>query len=192
MTNIFWVCLTFLVGALPFSVWVGKLALGQDIQQVGDGNPGSWNVMHVGGMKWGMLAMLLDFLKGALPVGLAHFGLGMGGWLLAAMALAPVLGHAFSPFLRFRGGKALAVTFGIWSGLSLWLVPSLLGFFFAVWLALGKTSSVAVLLGFLCLLPALALLHAPPVWYPLWAANVLILAWKHRQELGRASSLRFE
>lgn len=187
-----WVALAFFSGALPFSVWIGALALGQDIQEVGDGNPGSWNVMRAGGRRWGAVAMVLDFLKGALPVGVAHFGLALQGWPLAAVAIAPVLGHAFSPFLRFHGGKALAVTFGIWAGLSLWLVPTLLGLFFAIWLALGRASGMAVLLGLACLLPAFLLLDAPRIWYPIWLANTVILAWTHRHDLLRVSSTGLE
>jgi glycerol-3-phosphate acyltransferase PlsY len=85
--------------------------------------------------------------------------------------------------LNFRGGKALAVTFGIWCGLSLWLIPTLLGISFAFWLKTTKVSGLAVMLGLLTLLPAFFLLDSPKIWFAIWAGNALILGWKHRHDL---------
>ena len=119
MTTFVWFIIGFGCGALPFSVWVGRLALRTDIRSYGDHNPGATNVIRAGGWQWGALALLLDYFKGAIPVGVAHFFMGLEGMALAIVALAPVLGHAYSPFLGFRGGKAVAATFGIWTGLTL-------------------------------------------------------------------------
>ena len=125
MFGIGWFLLAFLCGSLPFSVWIGRLALGADIRQFGDANPGATNVLRAGGKGAAAVALLLDFLKGAIPVGLAHFQGGVNGWPLAAVAVAPVLGHAFSPFLGLRGGKAVAVTGGGWGGLTGWGGPAM-------------------------------------------------------------------
>ena len=185
MTTFLWVLAAFFCGSLPFSVWVGRLALGKDIRHYGDHNPGATNVARAGGGKgWTAVAIILDFLKGALPVGLANFGGQLEGGALAAVAIAPILGHAFSPFLGFRGGKALAVTFGIWSGLTLWLVPTALGGFFALWLWLFKRDGLAVLLGLVSVLVMLLWLEARPAWLMAWAGTTLILAWKHRANFG--------
>jgi glycerol-3-phosphate acyltransferase PlsY len=175
--------LAFLCGALPMSVWVGKVALGVDIRQFGDGNPGATNVFRAGGKGWGMVALLLDFLKGALPVALANFGWQLEGWGLTAVAIAPIAGHAFSPFLGWHGGKALAVTFGVWTGLSLYLVPILLGVLFAVWLFVLRPEGWAVLAGCLCLLPGLLLLDAPLAWVGTWIGMTAMLAISHRADL---------
>ena len=110
MTTLIWIIIAFMCGALPFSVWVGKLALHTEIRNYGDHNPGATNVIRAGGWKWGVPALLLDYLKGAIPVGIAYFVVGLDGVSLVLVALAPVLGHAFSPFLGFHGGKAVAVT----------------------------------------------------------------------------------
>jgi glycerol-3-phosphate acyltransferase PlsY len=191
MTVLSWLTLSFLSGALPFSVWVGKLALGVDIRQYGDGNPGATNVYRAGGPPWAALAVLLDFLKGAIPVGLFNYVEGYEGWPLAAVALAPMLGHAFSPFLRFRGGKALAVTFGIWSGLSLWLVPVLLGLLFAVWLSLLTVDGWAVMAATFSLLIPLLIFHSHVVWFAVWLGMAIILGWTHRAELTKRPHVRF-
>jgi glycerol-3-phosphate acyltransferase PlsY len=191
MNVILWVLFAFVCGALPFSVWVGRLTLHKDVREFGDGNPGASNVFRAGGKGVGVLALVLDFLKGAIPVGLANFGTGLDGWSMTAVALAPILGHAFSPFLRFRGGKALAVTFGVWTGLTLWVGPTLLGLSFAIWLWLLTVEGWAVLAG---MLTFLAFLQSFPGDLPLsmiWLGNFVILTWKHRKDLRKKPEIRF-
>jgi glycerol-3-phosphate acyltransferase PlsY len=190
MTSILWIIFAFFCGALPLSVWLGRLALGVDITQYGDGNPGSANVWRAGGGRWGMTAVLLDFSKGAVPVALANYVAGLEGLLLAAVAIAPILGHAFSPFMGFHGGKALAVTFGIWAGLSLWVVPIMLGLLFGIYLWLLKPEGWAVMAGVFSLLAILLLFFSDPVWLAVWAGMTLILAWKHRADLRQRPQLR--
>jgi len=189
MMPIIWITVAFLSGSLPFSVWIGRVALGKEITHFGDGNPGAANVWRAGGVGWGALAISLDFLKGAVPVSLANYTLGLEGVALAAAAVAPIAGHAFSPFLRFRGGKALAVTFGIWSGLTLWLIPTVLGLFFGISLALLKSDAWAVMTGMIGLLVVL-LLADNPLWLGVWAGMALIVGWKHRAELAKMPELR--
>jgi glycerol-3-phosphate acyltransferase PlsY len=189
MPQLGWVVLAFVCGSLPFSVWIGRLALRTDIRAYGDGNPGATNVFRAGGRLWGALAIALDFLKAAVPVGLARFGVGLDGWVLAAVALAPIAGHAYSPFLGFRGGKALAATFGTWTGLTLWLVPSLLGGLFAIWYLLLAVEGWAVVAAMLCLLPVLLLLEER-VLLAVWAGNASLLVWKHRADLAQRPRLR--
>jgi len=123
MTTVFWVLFGFLSGSIPFALILGKLLVRVDVRSVGDGNPGGTNALKAGGLKVGVPAILLDILKGFLPVFLARQA-GLGGWPLVPVALAPALGHAFSPFLRFRGGKALGATGGAWVALiGLWAFP---------------------------------------------------------------------
>jgi glycerol-3-phosphate acyltransferase PlsY len=130
MQSIYWFLVGFIAGSIPFSLWVGKIAIHTDIRTVGDGNPGGTNVWKAGGRFWAILAVLLDGFKGAIPVGLAYYVYKINGWMLIPVALAPLLGHMFSPFLKFHGGKGLATTFGIWLGLTSWLGPTALGLSF--------------------------------------------------------------
>jgi glycerol-3-phosphate acyltransferase PlsY len=180
MTTALGIILAFLSGALPLSVWIGQWALGVDIRQVGDGNPGAANVWRAGGPRWGWLAIIADFSKGAIPVALANFLFSWQGWALAAVTIAPVLGHAFSPFLGFRGGKALAVTFGVWTGLTLWVGPVILGLAFAFWLFVLKKDSWAVLAGSATQLAAFLILNVSWVWLIVWAGIMAVFLWKHR------------
>lgn len=103
----------FLLGACPFSLWIGQWLLGKDIRDYGDGNPGAVNVFRAGGRKAGYLAITLDTAKGVPFVALAHSFFGFPELVVMAVALSAIMGHAFSPLLRLRGGKSIAVTFGV-------------------------------------------------------------------------------
>jgi acyl phosphate:glycerol-3-phosphate acyltransferase len=125
----------FLLGAIPFSVIIGKRALRKDIRSYGDGNPGAANVFRAGGHKLGILAVLLDVAKGIPVVLLSHTFFGFTNISVVFVAVCAILGHAFSPFLNWRGGKAVAVTFGAMIGLPqfnvlfAFIVFVLIGFF---------------------------------------------------------------
>jgi glycerol-3-phosphate acyltransferase PlsY len=103
----------YLLGACPFSLWVGRWRLNKDIREYGDGNPGAVNVFRAGDVKAGTVAVFLDIAKGFPFVFIAHLHFGLPELLIVAIGLSAILGHAFSPFLHFKGGKALAVTGGV-------------------------------------------------------------------------------
>jgi glycerol-3-phosphate acyltransferase PlsY len=107
----------FILGAIPFSVIIGRLLLKKDITKYGDGNPGAANVFRAGSIKLGLLAVVLDIGKGVPFVLVAHSVFGLSEISMVIIALGAVLGHAFSPFLHWHGGKAIAVTFGVMLGL---------------------------------------------------------------------------
>ena len=117
--TIFLTIFAYLFGALPFSVWIGRFLLKVDIREFGDGNPGATNVLRAGGILPFSLALALDITKGAFPVGLSYYILGIQDWRIIPISLAASLGHSFSPFLGWQGGKAIATTFGVMSGLTL-------------------------------------------------------------------------
>jgi acyl phosphate:glycerol-3-phosphate acyltransferase len=190
MTALLWIAFAYFCGSLPFSVWLGKLALRKDIRQFGDANPGAANVFRAGGKGWGWLAILLDILKGAVPVGLANYAAGITGWSLAAIALAPIAGHAFSPFLGFKGGKAIAVSLGIWCGLTLYQVPSVLGLILGIYIVLLTNNGWSTVLGFASLVVYLLISTAPAWMLGVWLGNLLIVSVKHRAELKQPTTLR--
>lgn len=189
MRTLLWAGLGFLVGALPFSFWLGRLFLHDDIRRYRDGNPGAANAWRAGGWKLGLPAALLDGLKGAVFVGLANSRYGVPGWGLVPVALAPALGHAFSPFLAFRGGKAVAVSFGLWTGLTLWEGPTILGASVALFSLIQANDAWAVILGMLGLGAYLALKAPEGATLATWGGNLLILAWTHRAELQQGTHL---
>lgn len=181
---------SFVLGSLPFSVWLGKRVLGRDVRQVGDGNPGSANVLRAGSRGLALLVLLLDVAKAAAPVGYAYVNLGIRGAPMLLIAIAPLAGHAFSPFLRFRGGKALATALGMWIGLTLWKasIPALLGVIAGI--VLFTPPGWAVLLALLVILATLLLWLPDPLLLGAWALQTLLLIWTHRADLRRQPRLR--
>ncbi len=107
-----------LCGSILFSQYLPKLIKKVDIVQLSDDhNPGTANAMQHAGIPVGMLCLLGDIFKGVIPV---HMALRLeleSGCLFALIMAAPVLGHAYSLFHRGRGGKAIAVSFGVLIGL---------------------------------------------------------------------------
>ena len=101
---------SYLIGSIPTGYIIVKLFTGQDIRTVGSGSTGATNVKRVMGKKWFFVVMLLDALKGALPVVLtALFGADFAGGLLPVLAaICVILGHSKSVFLTFTGGKSVA------------------------------------------------------------------------------------
>jgi len=102
---LFWSLLGFFLGAIPFSLLIGKAALRTDIRTVGDGNPGATNVLRSGSKAWAAMAMLLDMLKGALP-----------GWLLwplSMMALGVGVRALTAAFSRQRVRDALGLPISV-------------------------------------------------------------------------------
>jgi len=188
MITLFWMLVGFLAGSIPFSLIIGKLFAKTDIRTVGDGNPGGTNALKVGGLKAGIPAILLDLLKGFLPVWLAQ-EYGLAGWSLLPVCLAPILGHAFSPFLRFRGGKALGATGGVWVALiGLWAFP-VYGSLAVLATLLQSENAWSANSGMLALL-VYAILFGEPWMVAFTALNAALIAWTHRHDLVRPPQLR--
>jgi glycerol-3-phosphate acyltransferase PlsY len=190
MSYFFAILFSFLCGSLPFSVWLGKLFLKRDVRLYGDGNPGATNVFRAGNNYIGLLALLLDISKAAAPVGWFYHDWGFRGTPMFLIAMAPILGHAFSPFLKFRGGKAISTALGTWIGLTIWKasLPGVLAAFVGVFILTPPGWSVMIALG--------AILITLLAWYPdsllisVWVAQVVILGWKHRDDLCQAPKIR--
>jgi glycerol-3-phosphate acyltransferase PlsY len=109
------VIVAFFVGAIPFGVLISRSFYQRDIRAEGSGNIGAANALRTLGKRGAVAVLVLDAFKGALPT-VAGFGLG-GVELGCAAGLAAVVGHCFSPFLGFRGGKGVATNFGVVSAL---------------------------------------------------------------------------
>jgi acyl phosphate:glycerol-3-phosphate acyltransferase len=185
-----WAVIGFFSGSLMFSSWLARWALGRDLRNVGDGNPGASNALKAGGWKLGVLALVLDALKGAIPVSIARYGFGMYGLDIVIVAIATVLGHAYSPWMDFKGGKAVAVTMGVWMAITLWEAPMLGGITLGIWYSVVTVSGWAVLLTTLTLLAYYLITNPDPVLLTLWVANVLILVWKYRADFRKPPGLR--
>lgn len=180
----------FFLGAIPFSLLIGRYWLGVDIRNFGDHNPGATNVYRAGGFFPFSAALLLDISKGALPVGLAWVIFQFHDWRIVPIALAPPLGHAFSPFLRWQGGKSIAAAFGAWIGLTLWQMPLVALPLLVFWSLLIRPSAWAVMLTLIGMLVALLFWLTEPLWLVVWLGHTTLLIYNHREELRQAPRLK--
>lgn len=190
MPAILWILIGFISGSIPFSLLLGKAALKRDIRNFGDGNPGATNVFRAGGRWVGAAAILLDAFKATIPIAAAYFWGGLSPTAMVAMALAPLIGHAFSPFLQFRGGKAVAAMFGMWAGLTLGEMPIIIGLFMALFVKLVRPDGWSVMLSLAGGLAYLLLHHPDPFLLAVWAGSTVILAYTHRADLAQRPHLR--
>lgn len=189
-----WTALAWLSGSLMFSYWLGCLKR-RNLREVGDGNPGGVNLLKAVGIGWGLAGIALDFLKGYVPLVLLLWNGAVTGYELVPVAIAPVLGHAFSPFLKFQGGKAIAVTFGVWSALTGFEVSVVFALILAVMLiadralrrvrtSLPESDAVQIVLGKLLVFVYLYAMgfSAPYLWC--WLGIFAVLLYTHRREIG--------
>ena len=177
------ILISFFLGSIPFGYLLGLLK-GVDIRRHGSGNVGATNVARVLGKKYGVIVYILDFLKGFIPTFLAAKLFGIDSWITALVGLAAVLGHMFSPFLGFRGGKGVATASGVLFGIS-----PLLGFIvLAVWFLTFKRSgyvSLGSIIAALFSIFLVGVLNYPfPIKFLVTITAVLILV-KHKSNLGR-------
>jgi len=117
MTRAAVLVLCYLFGAVPFGLLIGKLTRGIDIRQFGSGNIGASNVLRTLGMGPALAVFFFDTAKGLAAVLLCH-KLGLNQYWTVAGALLSVVGHTFSIFLNFQGGKGVATSLGVIIGLS--------------------------------------------------------------------------
>jgi acyl phosphate:glycerol-3-phosphate acyltransferase len=143
-----WLALTvlaYLLGSIPSGLLVARALGGPDPRQLGSGNLGTANVYRLLGRKAGALTLLGDMAKGAVPVALARLTLTpLGAWQEAGVALvaaAAVAGHVFPVYLKFKGGKAVATTFGVVGALVPWAALNLAAVYL---LALSQTRTFSV------------------------------------------------
>jgi len=176
------IIIAYFLGAIPTGLLLAKAA-GVDIRSSGSGNIGATNVYRTLGRSVGVMTLLGDCLKGLLPVLVAR-KLGLADHWIAAVGLAAFLGHVYTVFLCFKGGKGVATALGVFLGVSpLSVAGALLIFVAIVWktryISLGSITAAAVMPGLV------AVLDGRP---PLVLMSVLIAAlvvWKHRENIQR-------
>lgn len=174
--------LAYLFGSIPAGVLVAR-TYGVDLRQVGSGNIGATNVLRALGPGPALVVAFFDGFKGGIAVLLAR-GLGMEGLLLGGVALAAVLGHNYSLFLAFRGGKGVATSLGtlvfLDPVLALWTLPIALTV-----ILLTRYVSAGSLTGGVAATVLTLALGRPP-WLGLTVGLMaLLLFWTHRDNLRR-------
>ena len=180
---IFLIIFGYLLGSIPWGYLISK-AKRIDIRKVGSGNIGMTNVLRVLGFKWAALVSILDIVKGVIPVYLAINFL-VFDWQIALVAISPILGHIFPVWLKFKGGKGVATTFGALFILLGWKFFLILLLIWLLVLAISKIMSFTNLL-LASLFPLILWLSSFSLAYYIFGIILAILIWwTHRENLQR-------
>jgi glycerol-3-phosphate acyltransferase PlsY len=176
---------SYLLGAIPTSFLAGKLFRGIDLRKQGSGNLGATNLYRTLGAKFAIPVALLDMAKGAIPLMVIAPLASSSRYFAILCGIMAVVGHVFSVFVRFRGGKGVATASGVMLGLTPWAVLVSL----AVWLIVVRVSgyvSLGSMVGAVVLPVAAWVLH-PLQRDIIWIQVVVALAiiWLHRANIRR-------
>ncbi|MBP9595388.1 MAG: glycerol-3-phosphate 1-O-acyltransferase PlsY [Fusobacteriaceae bacterium] len=182
------VIISYLLGSLPNGLYVANLK-GIDIRNEGSKNTGATNVFRVMGAKFGILVLILDALKGFIPLFIAE-KFGVTGNSLVLIGITAVIGHTFSPFLNFKGGKGVATSLGIF----LYLAPipmliTLLMFFVVVgitkYVSLGSVLASVMLPLLILFIPVNEKLGNKVIVFIISALLGSYIIYKHRANIQR-------
>lgn len=172
----------YLLGSIPTGLLLAKAA-GVDIRSSGSGNIGATNVYRTLGRSVGVLTLAGDCLKGAIPV-IVACRLGMSDHLIAAVALAAFLGHVYTIFLGFKGGKGVATALGVFLAISPLAVGAVIIIFVAVvwrwrYISLGSIIAAVTMPGMIAIIDS-----RPPIVI-MTSIVALLIVWKHRENINR-------
>jgi len=182
MVTIFWLAISYLLGAMPFGLLISRTCCGIDPRQQGSGNIGATNVGRLCGTKYGAMTLTLDMLKGFVPVALAA-SFSDSYFFLTLVATAAVSGHMFSIFLHGKGGKGVATWVGAFvaistSGTILCALGFLAALYFYNFVSLASLVMVA-------LMPVVLLFQGLYGAIPLALVLMALIFWKHSENIQR-------
>lgn len=179
------IMLSYLLGAVPFGLIFSKLLSDVDVRTIGSGNIGATNVLRAAGKKAAVLTLLADALKGFLPVFIVHF-LFNAEVTTVLSGVAVVLGHNFPVYLKFKGGKGVATSFGVVLAVS----PGIGFLCLLIWILvayLWRYSSLSALIAFACY-PGLTFFATSPLSKPYGLLSLFIFCmiyYRHRENIKR-------
>ena len=185
--------IAYLLGSIPSGLWIGQIFFHKNLREYGSGNTGTTNTFRVLGTKAGILVFLLDVLKGLLPTLFPYlFGLDNASVWSIVFGLAAIIGHIFPIFAGFKGGKAVATTFGALIGIApLFLIYCACVFVISLYLTsmisfASVTTAVLGVAGIL-LFPLIGIII--PSYEPLFTLVFIIVGlgiiYLHRSNIGR-------
>ena len=189
MSLALWFFVSFFSASIPWSLIIGFIFSKQDIRTIGDKNPGGTNTIKLSGIKVGLLAISLDILKSFFPIYFAII-FGFDGFQLAVLCLGSILGSIFSPFLKFNGGKSLAVSCGIWMAISSGMIGPLICLIMAFSHLIQKTHLWTILSGWLGILIWVLIFSLSIEYIVIFIINFILVMFKHKNEFNQKIILR--
>ena len=184
MSLVFWILISFVSASVPWSLILGYIFSNKDIRTVGDKNPGGTNTLKLSGIKVGLMAIFLDISKSFFPVYFSLF-YGFVGYELILICLAAISGSIFSPFLKFNGGKSLAVSCGIWLAISSGIIGPLICLMMAFSHSIQKTHIWTILFGWLGILIWVLIFSFELEYVIIFFINFILVMYKHRKEFNK-------
>ena len=184
MSLAFWILISFVSASVPWSLILGYIFSNKDIRTVGDKNPGGTNTLKLSGIKVGLMAIFLDISKSFFPVYFSLF-YGFVGYELILICLAAISGSIFSPFLKFNGGKSLAVSCGIWLAISSGIIGPLICLMMAFSHLIQKTHIWTILFGWLGILIWVLIFSFELEYVIIFFINFIFVMYKHRKEFNQ-------
>jgi acyl phosphate:glycerol-3-phosphate acyltransferase len=182
-TSIIAVLGAYLLGAVPFGLVLARFK-GVDVRKAGSGNIGATNVARSAGKALGIVTLVLDAGKGALPVWLAGHVFMLAPEVIAMVGVATVVGHVFPIYLKFKGGKGVATSLGVF----LVMAPTETAIgcgLFLVTFAIGRKVSLGSLVASVAIVVAIALMGEPKEVLFLALAVVALIVARHKSNIER-------
>ena len=175
--------IAYLLGSISFGMIVAKMKGGPNLREVGSKNTGATNVLRVMGVKTGLIVFVLDILKALIACIIGHVWMGLGGAMVAGLAV--VIGHNWPCFFQFKGGKGVASTLAVM--LMTFPIPACICYVVAIALiaATRYVSLGSIVLA--ALFAALVIIQCRGNWViVLWVLAIAgLLIWRHHANIGR-------
>jgi len=188
VTPALFVVLAYVLGATPTSFWVGRVVYGVDLREEGSGNLGATNTFRVLGARAAFPVALFDVFKGWLPASLFAVWAGVSDPLLWSLAFgaSAIVGHVFSLWVRFKGGKGVATSAGVLLALAPWAALICLAGFVVV-VRVTKMVSAGSITAAILLAPSVALTpnRGGTALLGFSVALATFVIWAHRANIGR-------
>ena len=175
------IILYYIIGSIPFAVVISKIFSLPDPRSFGSNNPGATNVMRSGNKIAGFLTFFFDLIKGFLPIFVLNIN-GAVNSMLCLLSLVIIIGHIFSIFLKFKGGKGVATSFGTILGIDFMMGISVV----MVWLVvftISKVSGLSAIISFLLFPFVVYIMKLDDVILIFSFVNTLIILFSHKKNI---------
>jgi glycerol-3-phosphate acyltransferase PlsY len=183
---IFFMTIAYLLGSLCSAIIVSQLCHLPDPRSSGSKNPGATNIMRLSGTKYAILVLLIDMVKGWLPVFFAHL-CGIPASIIAFTALAAILGHIYPVFFDFKGGKGVATTLGVLLGFN-WIIGLTALVIWLIVATISRYSSLSSMIAILCaLLMTLFMGYSFYTFLPMALITAMVI-YQHRENIQRLAA----
>ena len=172
--------LAYLVGSIPNALWIGKMFKNIDVREFGSGNVGATNATRVLGWKLGVMVLIFDAFKGMIFIIIAR-KLGLEDIYVVLIGLAAILGHSYSIYLKFKGGKAVATSLGVMLVLIPKVVMILIIVFLLIVIISGYVSLASISVA--GLLPILSYIMYNNIIALLSLVVGMLVIWRHKSNI---------